>query len=94
METPSRSSSFDNETGRYGEVYDRGYKHYEGERLGRKHAFSALIRYSIQRALGLKKKWTAKIVPIILYVVVFGTVLVLIGIESFIPGNSSWSCSE
>src|SRR3954454_20558666 len=71
--------------GRYGEVYDRGYKHYDGERLGRKHAFGALIRYSIQRALGIKKKWTAKIIPIILYVAVVGAVAILIGIESFLP---------
>lgn len=69
---------------RYGEVYDRGYKHYEGERLGRRHAFGALIRYSIQRALGLKKRWTAKVVPIIIYVVAAGSVLIMIGIEAFI----------
>lgn len=69
---------------RYGEVYDRGYKHYDGERLGRRHAFGALIRYSIQRALGLKKRWTAKVVPIIIYTVSAGAVLVMIGIEAFI----------
>ena len=68
----------------YGEVYDRGYQHYEGERLGRKHAFGALIRYSIQRSLGIKKRWTAKVVPIIIYVVAAGAVLIMIGIEAFI----------
>jgi len=91
---PSQPTSFDNETGRYGEVYDRGYKHYDGERLGRKHAFNALVRYSMQRALGLKKKWTAKIVPIILYVVVLGTVLILIGIEAFLPDTTTMSYPE
>lgn len=70
--------------GRYGEVYDRGYKHYEGERLGRRHAFRALTRYSISRALGIRKRWTAKIVPIILYTVAAGTVLVVIGVETFL----------
>jgi ABC-2 type transport system permease protein len=69
---------------RYGEVYDRGYKHYDGERLGRKHAFWALVCYSIQRALGLKKRWTAKIVPIIIYVVAAGSVLIMIGLEAFL----------
>ena len=69
---------------RYGEVYDRGYQHYDGERLGRKHAFGALIRYSIQRSLGIKKRWTAKIVPIIIYVAAAGSVLIMIGIEAFI----------
>src|SRR5690242_7467512 len=65
--------------GRYGEIFDRGYKHYDGPRLGRRQAFNALIRYSIQRAMGIKKKWTAKIIPIIIYVVAAGTVLILIG---------------
>lgn len=70
--------------GRYGEIYDRGYKHYEGERLGRTHAVGALIRFSIQRAMGIKKRWTAKIIPIILYTVAAGTVLIVIGIEAFL----------
>lgn len=79
---------------RYGEVYDRGYKHYEGERLGRAQAFRALIRYSIQRSLGIKKKWTAKIVPIILYTVAAGTVLILIGLESFLPDTSTMTYGD
>ena len=83
MVAPDRIDSFDAAPGRYGEVYDRGYKHYQGQRLGRKHAFNALVRYSVARAMGIKKRWTAKIVPIILYVVALGTVLVLIGVESF-----------
>ena len=33
----------------YGEIYDRGYKHYDGLRLGRRHAFWALVRYSMKR---------------------------------------------
>lgn len=78
----------------YGEVYDRGYKHYDGQRLGRRHAFSALIRYSISRSLGIKKRWTAKIVPIILYVVAAGTVLILIGIESFLPDTETMSYAD
>src|SRR5689334_13840217 len=50
------------EGGRYGEVFDRGYKHYDGPRLGRNHARRALIGYSVKRAMGIKKSWTAKII--------------------------------
>jgi ABC-2 type transport system permease protein len=71
--------------GRYGEVFDRGYKHYDGPRLGRSHAFSALIRYSIKRALGIKKSWTAKVIPIILYVAVALPVVISLGIRAFLP---------
>ncbi len=53
--------------GRYGEIYDRGYQHYLGQRLGRQHAIWALILYSIKRAMGIKKSWTAKVIPFILY---------------------------
>ncbi|HQY30005.1 MAG TPA: ABC transporter permease, partial [Thermomicrobiales bacterium] len=68
---------------RYGEIYDRGYQHYLGERLGQWHAIWALVLYSIKRAMGIKKSWTAKVIPIILYLAVVGTVLIVIGIEAF-----------
>jgi ABC-2 type transport system permease protein len=73
---------------RYGEVYDRGYQHYLGKRLGRGHAIWALITYSMKRAMGIKKSWTAKVIPFILYLAAIGTVLVVIGIEAFISGAS------
>ena len=69
---------------RYGEVYDRGYQHYLGERLGRGHAIWALVTYSMKRAMGIKKSWTAKVIPFILYLAAIGTVLIVIGIEAFI----------
>jgi ABC-2 type transport system permease protein len=87
-------AAFPAESARYGEVYDRGYAHYTGERLGRKHAFWALIRYSIQRALGIKKRWTAKIVPIIIYLVSAGAVLIMIGIEAFIESADTMDYAE
>lgn len=73
------------EPARRGEVYDRGYRHYEGERLGRRHAFWALVRYSMKRALGIKKGWGSKIIPIIVYIAVLIPVIVSIGIKGFLP---------
>jgi ABC-2 type transport system permease protein len=70
---------------RYGEIYDRGYQHYDGPRLGRRHAFWALTRYSMKRALGIKKGWTSKVVPILLYVAVALVVVIPLGVEAFIP---------
>lgn len=79
---------------RYGEVYDRGYAHYDGPRLGRRHAMRALIGYSIKRSLGIKKSWTAKVIPIILYVGIALPVIVVIGIKAFLPsanvGGYAW----
>lgn len=73
------------EGGRYGEVFDRGYKHYDGPRLGRNHARRALIGYSVKRAMGIKKSWTAKVIPIFLYVAVLMPVIISLGIRAFLP---------
>ncbi len=65
------------------QIYDRGYRHYDGPREGRPHAIRALIGYSIKRGLGIKKRWTAKIIPIILYSIAFFPVIIIIGIRAF-----------
>lgn len=70
---------------RYGEVFDRGYKHYDGPRLGRREATRALVGYSIKRAMGIKKSWTAKVIPILLYIAVATPVIISIGIRAFVP---------
>ena len=69
----------------YGEVFDRGYQHYQGERLGRSYAIRSLIIYSIKRGLGIKKKWTAKITPILLYTLAYLPAIIITAIISFFP---------
>ena len=76
---------------RYGEIYDRGYKHYEGPRLGRVQALWALVRYSMKRALGIKKGVGAKIIPILLYVAVVLPVIIDVGIRAFLPEASAFA---
>jgi ABC-2 type transport system permease protein len=70
---------------RYGEVFDRGYAHYDGRRLGRGQAFRSLIGYSIKRAMGIRKSWTAKIIPFFLYLAAFIPVIVMIGLTALVP---------
>lgn len=74
--------------GAFGEVYDRGYQHYEGARLGRAHAFRALTTYSMKRALGAKKSWTAKMVPALMYVAAGLMVVIPLGIRAFLDQAS------
>jgi ABC-2 type transport system permease protein len=78
---------------RYGEVFDRGYVHYTGERLGRKQAFRSLIGYSIKRAMGIRKRWTAKVLPFLLYTAAIIPLVVMIGISAVVPdaGYASYS---
>lgn len=69
----------------YGEVFDRGYQHYTGPRGGRRQAFRSLVGYSIKRAMGIRKSWTAKILPFLLYVSALVPLIVIIGINAFVP---------
>lgn len=71
--------------GTYGEIFDRGYLHYDGPRLGQAHGIWALARYSIGRALGIRRPWTAKIIPLLLYAAVGIPVAIAIGIRAFLP---------
>ncbi len=68
----------------YGEVYDLGYRHFEGERAGRGASILALILYSIKRGLGIKKRWTAKIAPILLHIGAFTPAIIAAGIMAFV----------
>lgn len=65
---------------RYGEVFDRGYAHYDGPRRGRRGAITSLIGYSMKRAMGIRKSWTAKVMPFILYVAATIPLIVMIGV--------------
>lgn len=90
---PSLRSSPASPSPRYGEIFDRGYRHYDGPRLGRRHAIRALILYSVKRAMGIKKSWTAKVIPILLYASVALIVAVPIGIRAFVP-DFEWPYEE
>ncbi len=72
-------------SGRYGEVFDRGYAHYDGPRLGRPQAFRSLMGFSIKRAMGLRKSWSAKVLPFFLYTAAIVPLIVMIGIDAVIP---------
>lgn len=78
--TPNEGAS------RYGEVFDRGYAHYDGPREGRRRAILSLFSYSVKRALGIRKSWTAKILPALLYFSAFIPLIVMIGIAALLPG--------
>lgn len=68
----------------YGEVFDRGYRHYEGVRAGRRHTVLSLLLYSAQRAIGIRRRWTAKIIPFSLYALATVPALVVVSLRSFL----------
>ncbi|MEO5940705.1 MAG: hypothetical protein ABIZ72_06975 [Candidatus Limnocylindrales bacterium] len=58
--------------GRAGNIYDLGYRRYEGPRLGRAHAIRALIGHSFRTTYGIGRSGRAKAAPII-----FGAMAIL-----------------
>ncbi|MBA2380482.1 MAG: hypothetical protein H0V73_00080 [Chloroflexi bacterium] len=57
---------------RAGNIYDLGYRRYEGPRLGRAHAVRSLINHSFRTTYGLGRSGRAKAAPII-----FGAMAIL-----------------
>jgi ABC-2 type transport system permease protein len=70
---------------RYGEVFDRGYQRYTGQRQGRRRAVVSLIGYSMKRAMGIRKSWTAKVLPFLLYVAITIPLVVQLGMTAIVP---------
>ncbi|MGB3327910.1 MAG: ABC transporter permease, partial [Thermomicrobiales bacterium] len=52
---------------------------------GRRQAFRSLVGYSIKRAMGIRKPWTSKILPILLYTAAIIPLIVMIGISAIAP---------
>jgi ABC-2 type transport system permease protein len=46
-----------------GNIYDLGYRGYDGPRLGRRHAVRALTTYSLRGAFGIGRSGRAKVAP-------------------------------
>ena len=49
-----------------GSIFDLGYRHYDGPRLGRRHAFVALFRHTLRSCYGIGRGGRAKIAPVAL----------------------------
>ena len=53
-----------------GEIFDLGYRHYEGPREGRTRARKALWSDGVRTALGIGRGWPSKVLPALLFVAV------------------------
>jgi ABC-2 type transport system permease protein len=65
-----------------GSIYDLGYRRYEGPRLGRRHATTALFVDSVRAVFGLGRSGKAKIAPLVL-----GTLITLPAVVSVAFGT-------
>jgi ABC-2 type transport system permease protein len=66
-------------------IADRGYRRYNGPRLGTRGAQQALLLASVQRALGLRRRVRYKIVPVLVAVMAYLPAAVFVGASALIP---------
>jgi ABC-2 type transport system permease protein len=74
-------------TGATSNIYDLGYRRYEGVRLGRRHAIYALYIESLRGAFGLGRSAAAKVAPAVLIVMALFPAVVQLVIGALIPAD-------
>jgi ABC-2 type transport system permease protein len=65
-----------------GNIYDLGYRRYEGRRLGRRHAVTELYLHSLRGAFGLGRRTSSKIIPIGLAILTLVPAVIQLGIAA------------
>ena len=68
-------------------IADRGYRTYAGQRTGVGGVIRSLIWHTIKQALGIGRRWTLKIAPVLTIIVAFIPAIVFIGITAFIGSS-------
>jgi ABC-2 type transport system permease protein len=65
-------------------ILDRGYRRYDGPRLGQAAALRSLAVHSLRRVLGLRRPARAKALPVIVAVIAYVPAVVIVGIAAFV----------
>ncbi len=66
------------------QIYDTGYRSYDGARGGLAHALWSTTRHGIERSLGIKRTIWQKILPVLVIVIAFLPAIVFVGMAAFI----------
>lgn len=69
------------------EIYDRGYRPYDGPRTGVAGGMRSVYIASIQRALGLRRKFRFKIVPLLAIFISYIPAMAFLGIAVLLPSE-------
>ncbi|HRC61865.1 MAG TPA: hypothetical protein PLX85_01410 [Dehalococcoidia bacterium] len=69
-------------------IYDLGYRHYEGLRLGRRHAMFVLYLESLRGAFGLGRGAAAKVAPAALIFIAAIPALIQLLVSALFPGEA------
>jgi ABC-2 type transport system permease protein len=72
-------------SGPAGRIYEGGYHHYDGPRLGPSHAMRSVYRQTVERVMGLRRPARAKILPFLSVIIAYLPALVFVGIVALLP---------
>lgn len=67
------------------EIFDRGYRTYDGAREGIGGAMASVFVNGLQRALGLRRKFRYKVVPLLTIFLAYAPALAFLGIAVLLP---------
>lgn len=70
-----------------GSIYDLGYRRYEGQRLGRRHAIESLYWFSLRAAFGIGRRTSSKIIPMAIAIIAAIPAVIQLGIGAIIPAD-------
>jgi ABC-2 type transport system permease protein len=70
-------------------IHERGYRRYDGPRLGRAHAVRSLARHTLQRILGLRRPARYKILPFLSVIFAYLPAAVFVGVIALLPNAGS-----
>ncbi len=66
-------------------VLDRGYRRYEGDRLGPRGAVRSLAVHSLKRALGMRRPFWVKLLPILTVLIAYLPAALFVGVAALLP---------
>jgi len=69
------------------QIFEGGYRRYEGQRLGAAHATRAVWSHTLRRILGLGRPARSKILPVLSIVIAYVPMVVFVGLAAFLPAN-------
>jgi ABC-2 type transport system permease protein len=70
---------------RTGNIYDLGYRNYEGVRLGRRYAFTSLFIYTLLAIWGIGRSWVAKLFVWGLTVIALLPAVIILAVAALVP---------
>lgn len=65
-------------------IFDRGYRHYDGPRLGANAAVRSIALHGLRRVLGLRRPARAKALPVIVIAIAYLPAIVIVGLAAFV----------